>query len=85
MIVPQNRASRAEGGRPTHRVAEDINLEYHKKADSIYNSIREYRDIKQDIFTPDQLLQILDMKVHLLATSRTGMTLYNDAGRRTSR
>ena len=62
-------ASPERQGRPTEprksaRIAENINEEYQIKAQAIQHAVKGYREIKQDIFVPDQLLQILDMKVN---------------------
>lgn len=63
MQISPNRSGNYDEGRGSHRVPENINHEYRQRADLIENSIKEYREIKQEIFTPEQLLQILDMKV----------------------
>lgn len=62
MLTP-NRPQPLEETRRSHRAAENINQEYRQKVEVIENFIKEHRDNKQEIFTPDQLIQILDAKV----------------------
>lgn len=61
-----------QDSRRSVRIADNINHEYRQKFEAIENSIKDYRDGKQEIFTPEQLLQILDKKV-----SRIRLSLYS--------
>lgn len=63
MELSPSKFTHSPEGRKSARVPENINEDYQMKALSIQHAIRGYREIKQDIFLPDQLLQILDMKV----------------------
>lgn len=63
MLASPSKSERPEDSRRSARLPENINSEYHQKAEAIENSIKNYKDMKQEIYTPEQLLQILDLKV----------------------
>lgn len=61
-VSPQRLGSPIDAHKST-RYPENINEDYRQKSEAIQQLIKGYREMKQEIFTPDQLLQILDMKV----------------------